>query len=47
MSDFSFMGMLLDPRQLFTGTSVALITGISAVLRGRHAFIPPLSERQP
>ena len=41
---FFIHGHALRSRQLFTGTSVALITGISAALRGRHAFIPLLSE---
>lgn len=43
---FFIHGHALRSRQLFTGTSVALITGISAALRGSHAFIPPLSKRQ-
>lgn len=42
---FFIHGHALRARQLFTGTSVVLITGISAVLRGSHEFIPLLSKR--
>lgn len=43
---FFIHGYALRSRQLFTGTSVALVAGISAVLRGSLAFIPLLSTRQ-
>lgn len=43
---FFIHGLALRSRQLFTGTSVALIAGISVVLRGRLAFIPLLSTRK-
>lgn len=43
---FFIHGHALRSRQLFTGTSVALVSGISAVLRGSLAFILLLSTRQ-
>lgn len=43
---FFIHGHALTSRQLFTGTSVALVSGISAVLRGSLAFILLLSTRQ-